>query len=458
MIARNWAEGRASLWSPTLDCLAHGQRSLHLVDFPVSAYLSGWLWKTFGGSLDIWGRATAVTFMAAAVGVLFLLVGRRHGEPAALGASLVLALSPVAIIYGQSFMLEASLVFFTIFTFYCLDIWSASHRWAWIVLGAVSFALLLLTKIYMLVLILPLAAEVIRVVRPGPEGNVRAGANTRALYLIAVLAAVAAIVPAALWYWDAYLRSAPGNPSADHVFYSVRQSASVHRPPHPLLWSPDFYRQMLDDLAGLVLTPVGLAVTLAGFLHRDWRRYGMWILATVILVALLPKKFYEMNYYWMVVLPPLCIAAGLGWHVVSERIRPSRSAAAVLLGIVLVFSLRYAARPAWVTPDEDRHVVAAGLAVQAITDRDEPVVTMHGTTIDLLYYCDRPGWAVAPDEPELLAILEKHRRQGARYLVVAGPVAVTRLETLLGVTPDLRREGFRIYALESVKQQAEQSG
>jgi hypothetical protein len=125
---------------------------------------------------------------------------------------------------------------------------------------------------------------------------------------------------------------------------------------------------------------------------------------------------------------------------------------------VLVFSLRYAARPAWGTPDEDRHVVAAGLAVQAMTDRDEPVVTMHGTTIDLLYYCDRPGWAVAPDEPELLAILEKHRRQGARYLVVAGPVAVTRLETLLGVTPDLRREGFRIYALESVKQQAEQSG
>jgi 4-amino-4-deoxy-L-arabinose transferase-like glycosyltransferase len=427
------------------------------VDFPVSAYLSGWLWKTFGGSLDIWGRATAVIFIAAAVGVLFLLVGRRHGERAALGSALVLALSPVAVIYGQSFMLEASLVFFTVFTFYCLDAWSAGHRGAWVSLGAVSFALLLLTKIYMLVLIVPLAAEVVRDARTECDDTAKAGICRRSRYLIPLLAAVAAIVPAAFWYWDAYVTSAPGSPSADRIFYSVRQSASVHRPPHPLLWSPDFYRQMLDDLAGLVLTPIGLAVTLVGFLHCEWRRYGLWLLASVILVALLPKKFYEMNYYWMAVLLPLCVVGGLGWHVVSLRIRPSRLAAAGLLVIALLFSLRYAARPAWVTPEEDRHVVAAGMAVQAIADGGEPVVTMHGTTIDLLYYCNRPGWAVAPNEPGLISALQKHRCQGARYLVVAGPAAVAGPEALAGVTPTLQREGFRIYAVESVPRRTGQS-
>jgi hypothetical protein len=207
---------------------------------------------------------------------------------------------------------------------------------------------------------------------------------------------------------------------------------------------------MIDDLAGPVLTPIGLAIALAGFLHREWRRYWVWLLATVMLVALLPKKFYEMNYYWMAALLPLCILAGLGWDVVFHRLRPSRLAAVGLLGIALLFSLRYAARPAWVTPDEDRHVVAAGLAVQAITDPDEPVATMHGTTIDLLYYCNRCGWAVAPDDPELPAILKTHRRQGARYLVVAGPAAVSGPEALVKLTPHLQREGFRIYALESV--------
>ncbi len=58
MIARNWAEGRAGLFYPTMDVLVGGQRSLHMLEFSVSAQLTGALWKWFGGSLDVWGRAT----------------------------------------------------------------------------------------------------------------------------------------------------------------------------------------------------------------------------------------------------------------------------------------------------------------------------------------------------------------------------------------------------------------
>ncbi len=45
---------------------------------------------------------------------------------------------------------------------------------------------------------------------------------------------------------------------------------------------------------------------------------------------------------------------------------------------------------------------------------------MHGTTIDLLYYCDRPGWALAPDTDDLENVLADYRRQGAQWLVVVG--------------------------------------
>jgi hypothetical protein len=101
MIARNWAEGRAGILYPTLDCMVGGERSLHMLEFPVSAYLTGGLWRLFGGSLDVWGRGTAVGFSVASVAVLFLLVRRWHGPTAALGAACVLALSPVSIIYGH---------------------------------------------------------------------------------------------------------------------------------------------------------------------------------------------------------------------------------------------------------------------------------------------------------------------------------------------------------------------
>ena len=74
---------------------------------------------------------------------------------------------------------------------------------------------------------------------------------------------------------------------------------------------------------------------------------------------------------------------------------------------------------------------------------------MHGDTIDLLYYCNRPGWAVPPDTPDLAAVLDDCTRQGARYLVIAAPE-----ETLLNLT-DLqshasvrRGDGFFIYRLQ----------
>jgi hypothetical protein len=140
MIARNWAEGRASLLTPTLDCLADGQRAWHLVEFPVSAYVSGALWRWCGGSLDVWGRATSIAWSVASVALLYLLVRRWHGETAARAAAAMLALAPVSIIYGQSFMLEASVVALGLATFYAVERWRDARRLRWLALAAMFFA------------------------------------------------------------------------------------------------------------------------------------------------------------------------------------------------------------------------------------------------------------------------------------------------------------------------------
>jgi len=440
MIGRNWAEGRAGIFFPMLDCLADGQRSLHMLEFPVSAYVTAAVWKTAGGSLDVWGRATSVALITASVILLFLFVRRRHGPEAALGAGFCLALSPISVTYGQSFMLEASLVCFTMATFYLLDRWLHGGKTIWLAVSAACFALLLLTKIYMLVLLLPLAM-----------GGIQAKLSGRGK-LAAILFLALAIVPAAAWYWHAYDTADPGGPDAGRIFYSVRESASVHRPPHPILRSPDFYRQVLDDLTGVVLTPLGFAFLLAGFLDRESRRYGAWLAAMCVLVLLLPLKFYEMDYYYMAVLPPLCVIAGLGWRVVHQRIQPTTTATALLVLVGLAFSARYSGRAAFVTPPEDRAVVAAGRAVQQLAEADEPVVTMHGTAIDLIYYSDRAGWAVSPDTPDLNSVLEDYRRQGARYLVVAGPEADTPPPALARWPVAARGRGYLIHALESAFQ------
>ena len=446
MIARNWVEARTSLWYPALDLLADdGQRLLYMQEFPASAYVTGWFWKVFGGSLDTWGRATSVVLMAASVAILFLFVHRRHGPTAALGASLVLALSPVSIIYGQAFLLQASVVFFTVAAVDCLDRWLGSGRSVWLVVAAISLALLILTKIYMLVVLLPLAAAVVRSVRSAAGPDVSAPVRRRSI--AAIVAAVAAITPAAVWYWHVMRTAAPDGPFAGRIYYSILHSAAGHGFPHPLLCSADFYRQILDDLTTVVLTPIGFSLVLAGLIDRRWRQHALWFVAMLLLVVGLPRKFYEMNYYYMAVLPPLCIMAGIGWQLIRRRIKPSRMATAGLLIVAAVLSARYAVRPAFVTPDEDRGVLAAGRAVQELTSEGEPVVTMHGWAIDLIYHCDRPGWVVSPDTPQLDSVLEEYRRRGARYLAVAGPEATNKLPAMETQTTVLEGDGFCIYRL-----------
>jgi 4-amino-4-deoxy-L-arabinose transferase-like glycosyltransferase len=444
MIARNWVEGRADWRYPTVDCLIGGHRSLHMLELPVAAYLTGWLWSLGGGSLDVWGRAVAIAMSVSAVGLIYLLVRRRHSPDAALGAGTLLAISPIGVIYGQSFMLEPSLLLLTLVTVYGCDRWLEGGRAVWLGVVALALALVLLTKIYMVVLLLPLAVWVL-----GPRSLSGRSWPDQVAWrkqMATVAALGLAMLPAAFWYWHAASTAAPGSPLADRVFYSERQSAAVHWPPHELLKSSDFYRQVLDDMAGVVLTPVGLMLVLAGFLHPAWRRYLPWLLAMAILVGLLPRKFYEMNYYWMAVLPPLCILAGLGWEQLRRRLVPGRTMVAVLLLVGLLFSLRYSARPAFVTPVEDRAVVAAGRAVQDLTGADEPVVAMHGTGIDLVYYCNRPGWAIAPETPDLAAVLKDCHRQGARYLVFVGRSAGLPA-ALSGYRCCVAAEGYAVYDL-----------
>lgn len=431
MIARNWALGRGGLLEPTLDCMVGGQRSLHLLEFPVSAYMSGLAWKCLGGSLDVWGRLTALGFTLGAVALLVLLATRWHGPDVGLVSGLAMAVSPVSIFYGRSFMLEASLMCFVLATLWAWDHWLTAGRWLWLVVACLALSLALLTKIFMLVLLAPMIAMAWR----AKPAKTLAGA----------IAVIAAILPAAAWYWYAAAAASPESPLASRVYYSVRASAGVHFPPHPLLWTASFYFRLLRDLAGPVLTPIGFGLAAAGLLSPLARRHWAWLVASVVLVLLLPRKFHEMNYYWLAVLPLLAILAGLGWPAVRERTTDRRLVAVALVLLWIAVSVGLADGPVRRIAEEDQGVVAAGTAVQGLTRADEPVAAMHGTTIDLLYYCQRPGWAVDPSNPAALAGCF---RQGARVLAVASaePVVAPVWPGVV-VSPLARGPGYAVYRL-----------
>jgi predicted membrane-bound mannosyltransferase len=430
-IARNWARGQASFWCPTLDVLVEGQPGVHLLEVPLSAYLAGALWWMLGGNLDIWGRATSIGFSCGAVVLLFFLVRRWHGPAAAWGAALMLALSPASIIFGQSFMLEASVVCGTLAAVAVWDRWLLSGRLRHLGIAAVLLALVFLSKVYMVVMLLPLGAMMLSAYLADRRGESRGGnqaadprATNNAMWvrraLAGTLALVLAVFPAASWCAMVFEATSPGGALADRVYYSLRASAETHAWPPELLAEGTFYAHLVDDLGGIVLTPLGLGLAVLGFTGSAWRRHAAYLAAAVLLIVALPAKFHHMPYYFVVILPPLCILAGLGWSVLYRQLQPRRGWIAGLLLAAVLMSASYAVEPAFVTPHDDALVVEAAAELRAVAGPNERIVTVHGTTFDLLYYCDRQGWAVSPFSPRLADVLDEARRQGARFVVVAG--------------------------------------
>lgn len=414
MIARNLAEGNSPCYRPTVDVLRGGDRGWHLLEIPLPAYLAGGLWKLFGGNLDVWGRCTSLFFSVLSVLALYVFVCKRWNPRAALAAAFLLAVSPVSIIYGQSFQLESSVACLSILSCLFLEFWLDRRGPGWLLALAGTFAALLLTKIYMAVLAIPLLA------RLGSGTRGQPARDRLRLILPALFLGIVAAAPAAAWLTYVWRISDPAAPIAERVYYSLRDSRAKHEIPHPLLTSGDFYRRLATDFVLRMVTPVGAILMLLGIRRRETRELIPWILSTLLLVLAMPDKFFRMNYYLLVILPPYCIVCGLGWDAWCQRsqwsLKETLAAALVTIGL----SLPLVIRPAFESPADLRGVVEAGEFLDQIAADADRVITLHGTSIELLYYTHRPGWAIDPEDQALDQKIASHVREGARWIVAAG--------------------------------------
>lgn len=455
MIARNWASGRAPWFRPTIDQLVGGERGWHLTELPVPAYVPAAGWALLGGSLDTWGRAASIAWSACATVLLYLLMRRPHGAAAALAAAAAFALSPASIIYGQSFMLESAVAALSILCFWANKCWWQGEGRGSLFVFSVAVCLMLLTKPYMLIALLPLAAEAWvargKAVSDGDEMR-----RWRRKLLVWGMALCLAILPMAAWCAWVWLASEPGTASSAHIYFSLRRSAADHVSGPRVLLADEFYRKALKNLCGPVLAPLGAVLALLGLCRPTWRAYGSWLVASGFLVAALPLKFQELNYYYVVVMPPLCVLVGLGFDHARQWLQTQsvlwRCGALLCLTAVVPFCyLRFAWRPAFVTPAEDRMVLAAAAAVRTASGPADRVITMHGSTLSLLYYCDRPGWAIYARSPKFAQRWTEALAGGARWVVVTHPEQVAHLPQVQKRLANLRLvsagDGYAIYMI-----------
>ena len=456
MEARNWALGRAPIWQPTIDTLADGTRAWHLMEWPAVAYAAGLGWRFCGGSLDAWGRGISVACSLLSVWLAYRIAGRWFGARAAQGAAFVIAFSPVSIVYGQSFLLEASIAALTLATIDSFDRWLATRRLSYFAVTSIALGLAVLTKVYSIFVVFGLWSAFARsskAAEPCHEKPVIYGLprQFRSAGLVSLLLLVG-LLPAICWYSWVYSVSPSVGPAAE---YHPVSRAAIHGFPHPLLFSPTYYARLASDFCTVVLTPFGVLLALFGLVDVRFRPHLPLFASSAVLLVLLPLKFMAANYYYVVLLPVLALAAGLGWQRLCERTCESqllgRRALTCLVVASLAIALRYAIGPAYRTLDEDRGVVAAAAAARTATNNEEPIATMHGSTLDLLYYCDRTGWAFDVADSKLADKLDLARRNGATKLIVAGLDSVARhpatSELLATLVVEQSGDDWRLYSL-----------
>lgn len=478
MIARNLVHGEASLLYPRLDVIVNGQASYHLMECPVSVYLTSAIWTCLGGNIDIWGRVTSIVWSMLAVFLIFQLVAIWHDEWSGLGAAFVMSLSPVGIIYGQSFQLEASLPALTLTALLSLQYWHQSRHRKWLLFFFLSTTFLFLTKIYMLSL-LPLLVYLSvspTLPKPGTDLAIRllfpGNLNTNHKATLPLFVLAFSVSATALWY--CLMARASGNnnlETAQHVYFSLQKTWDSHPFPHPLLHSPSFYKGLLDDLSGIVLTPIGFTFLFFALPHASDKRYQLWFSAAMILWIVMPRKFHEMNYYWMSILPFFCAQSGIGIAKVTRLLIKARRDSVKLLCVMILvwfaFSIRYSLTPAFTTPLEDQSVLSAGNSVIRNTHKNDRIVTVHGSGIDLLYYCNRRGWtldldAAVPDIenhlPEIqepfTATLKTYIQQGASHLIVADLSVLDKKPDFRKIVEELelveKGDDFSLYKLDDI--------
>ncbi|HEX8202585.1 MAG TPA: glycosyltransferase family 39 protein, partial [Isosphaeraceae bacterium] len=288
MVARNLDRGSGWL-RPQLDTGPFP--NLFLVEPPVYAGLVVGLRRALACDLEPAGRLASALATTLGAWGLFGLVRRREGPSVALAAVAAFALLPVTIRYGRAFQPDAAMLGTQLAA---LRLWDTANarggglRWAaaWLLL-ATSLALKVTTA-YVLV---PTIVVLTPPRRPWK-----------------VVLALAALIPALVWYAHAAALLAEGGGSrapADSgaIWLGVLRPTALLR--------GATYADLGRYLLVRAFTPLGPPLALAGLwaVRPAARLWLIWGGAAAAALMLLAGKLHH-EYYWLMLAPPVAVGIG----------------------------------------------------------------------------------------------------------------------------------------------------
>jgi hypothetical protein len=412
-IARNFYDGGMNFFYPAVDWGGPGPNYCE-TELPLYSYAAAALYRAFG--VREWlGRLLSLAAYFLQLLLVYKIGRRLMAGGAALAATFLFAVSPVAGFMGRAFMPEswvlAASLASAFFFLRWLDEGRASDFFDAAALLAVAGALKL-TAFHLLLWFGALGLRYRRLELRSP-----------APWLVLA----GAFIPAAMWYWHAhriYLKTG--------LTFGIWVAGDKWATLSTLL-SGDFYRKMLvENLAANVLTWPGLLLALAGVVllvarRTDFRYKTLtWLGAAALYLLVLARGAYYHDYYSLPLVAPAALAGG---YAAAEALKLFRRNVSGKVAAALAALLMAAAVPSFTGKFRTFARVndapaRAGAYLNSIDKTGAPIVTFNDGGPQWLYYCNRKGWILSPKGPLaedaalFASFINKYEAAGARYLVV----------------------------------------
>jgi 4-amino-4-deoxy-L-arabinose transferase-like glycosyltransferase len=406
-LARNYFEKNPNILWPEVNWYADRPNYIEST-FTLMPWLTSLGYRAVGEQPWV-ARSLAVLFSALGVISLFGLVGLYWGQAAGFLAALFLAISPMALYVGRSFMDDIPALMLGIAGLLGVAVWLRKGRWWALVLGLLALTLSLMVKVVTLYFYFPLAALL------WDRWRWRAFRQPAAWLILGL-----PLLPTAAWYaWarhigQQYLTFGIGGPASNEHTVKWSSAAEVFR------WS--YFRKIGNRVNSLVITlPATLTLipgVIAAGLQRGtgWLIFGSWVLGVAVFTLISGKAQWIHNYYQLPFAAALAPFIGVGLAAIWERKTIGRL---IALGLVLWLAVASArSASVWYNVWQGS-VPHEAQVVQAMTGPDDRIITVvWDNDPTLLYHLHRPGWIANYLDPTAVAEVPQWLQKDARLLIL----------------------------------------
>lgn len=396
-IARNYSRGGFNILRPELDMFGPGRTVVEL-ELQITPFLTAFLYRIWG-IRDWVGRVVPILFSLGSIVYFYHLVSLHFGQRPALLSAFVFAILPLYVYFTRVPMPESAAMLFAIGAVYHFSVYLQKETNLQYALAVGFAALAFLAKLTNLYLLMPLAALAVMRYRRLCWSNARLW-----LFVLITLCSTAAYY--GYMHVTADIKLIP---------YQIGTDKWANL---TILTSPILYQTLAYRLRTIVYTDLGFVLLVVGLLLPTHNQvFRVWILSALAYTFALATGSFVHTYYQMPLIPAGAFFIGSALDRISAPGR-WRPLAGVLCATLLALAIMN------LLPMYGIYGMSAYEAAQALKQIDgsgSPVLSVpeqRGTAPEILYYADRKGWVLYPEQLTVQAV-DRFRALGARYVVVA---------------------------------------